>query len=302
MSKKKEKLNSIEKEVLRRIKKYSNSPFFTNEPIQQYCERIKKEANGDCNDSSHMNFNERKQLLPSGTHQFAEAVVMINPKYADHSWIHSGESNTLDAEAYIGKIKNPILGVQETRAFWRRRLEDTGEDQLIELESLYTVALVNHSFNTDNEKPNATENYALITCFTNNSIVEWVFYEIPSIDLINGFISYISAALKANPEMKLKFMPTQDVFIELISKLTIKKNNRAIPPDSENNYIFDGRKAAKRPNKKYDKQFKIEVVKRIKQNQLTNSQAAKELGINRTNLIFWIREYESLGEEAFSKS
>ena len=84
MSKKKEKLSAVEKELEYLIRKYRN-PFSTTAPINEYCENIKKKACEDCDDCSYINFKDGKQYLPSGLHQFIDAVVMVGPLYADHA-------------------------------------------------------------------------------------------------------------------------------------------------------------------------------------------------------------------------
>ena len=301
MSKKKEKRNAAEKELERHLKIYSRSPFLRTEPLQEYCDKIKEEAYEDCDDFSYINFKEREQYLPSGSHQFIEAVVMISPLYADHSWFQSGDENAPDAEIYTGKINDPVTEIPQTRAFLRRMIEEIGEYHISELESFYTVALAYYNFETpthNGEMYNTTLTYALITFFISGKMFELDFYEVPSIAIIKKFISDISAALKANPKNRCCDMPKKEMFMDLMEKLTIVHKSAPIPTVSENNAVGSV-KVSREHYKRFDKELKIKTVKRIKAKQLTEAQAAKELGTHISDVYKWVREYERRGEKAF---
>ncbi|MDR0287330.1 MAG: transposase [Clostridiales bacterium] len=299
MSKKNKKSSAVEKELIRRIEMYRN-PLFDRESLQGYCEIIKKQAYDDFDDCSYINFNESEQYSPSGLHQFTEAVAIISPIYSDTFWIKAGEGDTLDAETYIGTIKDPMTYLPKTRAFLRRKIEETGEYILSELESIHTVALTKYNFSSDNDEAyNVTVNYALITCFINSIMIELDFYEAPSVNIIKEFISDISADLNANPEKRIKDMPKKETFMELMAKLNILKENTPLPLTIEENDIFGDSKADRSHYKKFDKAFKIETVKRIKENQLSVAQVSKELGIHNSGIHHWIRDYEKHGENAF---
>lgn len=52
-------------------------------------------------------------------------------------------------------------------------------------------------------------------------------------------------------------------------------------------------------NKKYSKQFKVQVVKKILEEGKTISNISKDLEISRNMIYRWMKEYELHGEEAF---
>lgn len=52
-------------------------------------------------------------------------------------------------------------------------------------------------------------------------------------------------------------------------------------------------------NRKYSKQFKIQVVKQILGEGKTITDISKELDISRNMIYRWIKEYKTHGEEAF---
>lgn len=54
------------------------------------------------------------------------------------------------------------------------------------------------------------------------------------------------------------------------------------------------------PRKKYNKEFKIQVVKQVIEEGKKTTHIAKELEISRDMVCRWINEYETHGEEAFS--
>ena len=51
--------------------------------------------------------------------------------------------------------------------------------------------------------------------------------------------------------------------------------------------------------KSYDKQFKIAAVKLVLEDDMSVSDAAKQLSIHYNSLYRWISEYEEYGESAF---
>lgn len=302
MSKENEKRSALKKELERRIEMYSNNPFFNTEPILEYCERIKQTSLDGCGDCAYINLKEREQYSPTGLHQIAEAVAVISPVYADPSWIKTSEGDITDAEAFIGIIEDPVTGLPKTRAFVRRKIEETGEDCYNELESISTVAVANYNPDSQNDEAySVTVNYALITGFTKSTMFEIYFCEAPSVTLIKGFISDISTALKATPENRIIHMPNKKAFNELLSKLITLKKGAPIPSDGEDNdNAGDAKTKQDRLHyQEYDRQLKIDIVRRIKEGQLTIVQAAKEVGCHNSGVHYWVREVEKHGENAF---
>lgn len=51
--------------------------------------------------------------------------------------------------------------------------------------------------------------------------------------------------------------------------------------------------------KKYSKEFKLDAISLVKEQEYTQIEAAKSLGINRQLIGRWIREEEKTGEESF---
>jgi len=202
--------------------------------------------------------------------------------YADPYWIQSNAGDIANDEAFIGNIYNPFSCVTKPRAFWRRKIEETGKDQFCELANLYIVALAKHS----DEANNATAEYALITGFINGEIIELNFYEASSISIIKAFIAAISAALKADPK-KRGYIINKKVFMELIEKLTTVE-------------IHTVSKVGYTPmRKKYDKNYKLAAVMRAKTSPLSMNQVAKEFNISDSDLSNWLHQYDKHGENAF---
>ena len=293
---KKNKQSALEKELGRRIDKYRN-PFINAEPLKEYCDKIKKQAQDGFDDFSFINFNELEQYLPSGVHQLTgEAVVMINQMYADPRWVKSDAGDIPDAEAFIGKINDPVTNLPKTRAFWRCKIEETGEEHLGELESLYTIALAACDTDSHNgETDNAIGSYAIISGFINNEMFEMEFIEVPSIKIIRDFILDISDALNANPEKRIKDMPKKEMFVELVSKLTMAKKSNTLIQVSENNDVDGMIKMG------YDKQLKLDAAKLAIKSQKSLLQTAKELNIPHKTLHHWKQKYEKFGETAFRR-
>lgn len=54
--------------------------------------------------------------------------------------------------------------------------------------------------------------------------------------------------------------------------------------------------------KRFDREYKIEVVKQVKEIGRSASDMAKELGIHVNTVYKWLKEYESIGRNAFPGS
>ncbi len=295
MSKKNEKRSAFEKELERRMLKFRN-PFNNAESIEKYCDRIKEEVQGDGENCAFIDFKVGEQCLPSGVHQLSKAVVMMNGMHADPVWIQSGDGIIPDTEAYIGTIDDPVTEMPQTRAFWRCKIEETGEEHRIELESFYVVALAKYTLTHQNdEAPGATINYGLITGFANKSMFEMDFYEASSINIIKDFISDISDRLNANPENKCMYMPKKELFTELMSKLTSEISKSMAAGNKGDNMDSPNRK-------KYNRKLKMVAVKLVIENNQPISEVEKKLGIGSGNLNQWLLQYEKYGEKAFQGS
>lgn len=55
-------------------------------------------------------------------------------------------------------------------------------------------------------------------------------------------------------------------------------------------------------NKRYPKEFKLEAIKLVTEQGLTQSEAAKNLGISQGVLGTWVRKFQANGFEAFPGS
>jgi transposase-like protein len=53
------------------------------------------------------------------------------------------------------------------------------------------------------------------------------------------------------------------------------------------------------PRKRYGRQFKLEVVRRVQETGRSQAQVAKELGISPNTLSRWMRQYRESEDEAF---
>ena len=55
-----------------------------------------------------------------------------------------------------------------------------------------------------------------------------------------------------------------------------------------------------RINKKYSKEFKMSVIKKYKEGNISLNELAEEFGVpSKTQIQVWIKKYEQEGEEAF---
>jgi transposase len=53
------------------------------------------------------------------------------------------------------------------------------------------------------------------------------------------------------------------------------------------------------PRKRYGREFKLEVIRRVQETGRSQAQVAKELGIAANTLSRWMRQYRSEQDEAF---
>jgi transposase-like protein len=168
------------------------------------------------------------------------------------------------------------------------------------LDNAYVVVLANCTVYSHSAGTNVTIDYALISGFIDGKMIERLYYETPSIEIIRDFISDISDALKSNPERRVRDMPKKELFIELVSKLSMQVKSAPILSVEEISDSSEYTKIDRSHYKKFGKEFKIATIKRIKENQLPIAQVAEEIGISCSSAIYrWITEYEKKGENAF---
>ena len=134
----------------------------------------------------------------------------------------------------FGKVANHITGIPQTRAFWRSADKEDDESIACELQSIYAVVIANPDYIYE-EEHDVSKDYAIVTWFTNGELRVLDDIRGSELDMVKTFISDMWEVLEETyPEKNRREIPSiqsnEELFKELISKLTPVNESEPIPP------------------------------------------------------------------------
>lgn len=223
----------LDKMLERRVDEALACPLLTQEQMYEYIDKLWDDLYNGVEGCTAIEFEGNKDKYQKLSHtKYAltgEAVIMLHRMNADNpKWIHSGKDTTLDAYAIIGKAGKPETN-PKTRAFWKCFFEETHSCHISELESFYAVVIANDTCDYDkkcspDKEYDASQDYVLITYFTNGELLHSVFREAREVDAVKSFISDMGVIINdksssTSSNDNKKDMPGAETFIKLLSEI-----------------------------------------------------------------------------------